>query len=169
MNRSTICLFLLILCITYLILFSHNNVKNSSSIELNGCDNCVADTNKNINVYVLFYANWCIHCKQFKPLWDKILKENKNKSILCVAINDVNIRHIKSQNKIEHMMQNIIDDISQQNDENYNDYYSELENIVNKIYSDIDIRGFPTIYKITKNSAKEISRVDFLKKFNYNI
>lgn len=34
--------------------------------------------NKN-NTILLIHADWCIHCQLFKPIWEKSLKDLKNK------------------------------------------------------------------------------------------
>ena len=42
---------------------------------------------------ILFFADWCGHCQQFKPIWEK-LKRKMGKDVTFVQVNDENVFEI---------------------------------------------------------------------------
>lgn len=51
--------------------------------------------NKN-NTILLIHADWCIHCQLFKPVWEKTLKDLKNK---------LNIQFLSIENEVLRKLQ----------------------------------------------------------------
>ena len=64
------------------IVVSNNNVVETFS------DNEL-EANSGEVVMVLFFVNWCPHCKTFKPIWEKATSELNNTSV-----NDKNVRFV---------------------------------------------------------------------------
>jgi len=83
-----------------------------------------SSTNKKAEL-ILFYVDWCPHCKTAKPVWDDLSKEYQNKTI-----NGYNI---------------IFTEINCTNET------SEVESIVNKY----NIESFPTIKLLKDNQIIE--------------
>jgi len=103
-------LYILILLIVLLIYFNNNNKNNEKF------------SNKNNGTIILFYATWCGHCSEFKPIWNE-LKENENENYEFIEIEN--------------------DDLEKRN------YKNEIiKTNINKI----DIKGFPTIVYIKNNN-----------------
>ena len=38
--------------------------------------------NNHSKVFIMFYADWCPHCKTAKPAWDEIKTQYENKTII---------------------------------------------------------------------------------------
>lgn len=36
----------------------------------------------------LYHANWCGHCQEFKPVWNKVKLENKNQNIKFIDLEE---------------------------------------------------------------------------------
>lgn len=67
-------------------------IKSSSNKKI---ENMTNQSNK--GTIILFYADWCGHCKTFKPSWDKIKYQYKNKYNFREIEHDL---FIKCQNDI---------------------------------------------------------------------
>ncbi len=61
---------------------------------------------KKNNSIILIHADWCIHCQLFKPIWEKTLKDLKNKlnlqffSIESEVLKDLQEKNVKLFNYI---------------------------------------------------------------------
>jgi thiol-disulfide isomerase/thioredoxin len=58
-----------------------SKMRGSSYVEgyANGMDMRGAGNNNNVATLYLFKTDWCPHCKQIKPMWDKFVEDNENK------------------------------------------------------------------------------------------
>lgn len=95
--------------------------------------------NDNIDVYILFYASWCGHCKNYKPEWDKIKQKYKNSDkIKFIEISDEDYHNIKDKTV------------------NY-------DNDISTIIKSINIRGYPSVFNVIGGKTNEIDRNLVLK------
>ena len=108
----------------------NNNILLSEEIGLNIKKQ--TGGNHKVKRVILHYANWCGHCNQFKPEWEKIKNycNNNNNILSYYEVDHTNGNPIISPP--------IIDD----NDNN------------NNINIPFDIDGFPTIYLYNNNEYK---------------
>ncbi len=63
------------------------------------------DLNKDTKL-VLFYADWCGHCKKFKPTWEETSKDvNKNGKKIMISVNvgeqDENSKKLSEKYKVD--------------------------------------------------------------------
>jgi thiol-disulfide isomerase/thioredoxin len=91
--------------------------------------------NTNKNIYILFYANWCGYCRDYKPKWDLIKEKYKNSdNITLIEISDEDYNDIIT---------------------NKSDKYDD--NILN-IAKSLKINGFPTVYSVLNGETNQIDR-----------
>lgn len=105
MNQELLIYILLIL----LILLLMCKIYNKNILELfgiSGLDNQTKQNNTLINSssdneILFFYADWCGHCKHFKPEWNKFEEWAKINNIKCRSINGENYNELTTKYKIE--------------------------------------------------------------------
>jgi thiol-disulfide isomerase/thioredoxin len=87
--------------------------------------------------YIMFYADWCGHCKKIKPIWNNVKKNLKNdKNIVIIEIEHAFFDYIKKANPPNKKMQTKF-----------------------KMFTDLmedGITGVPTIMKIDKMKNNEL-------------
>jgi len=94
-------------------------------------------TNKNGTI-IFFYANWCGHCSEFKPVWNKLKKNEKNnyefvevESYDLEKDNYTNDTLIKNINKIKKNIQGFPTIVYIKNNNIY--YIKNRNNIIEEI------------------------------------
>lgn len=139
-NMSTTHMIIIGVIITILIggLYMYFNMKNIASFVPNREKGEKNDGDGNEAEILLFYADWCPHCKASKPAWNEIKQKYENQMI--------NGRHI------------IFTEI------NCTEETDEVSQMLNKY----NIEGFPTIKMIKNNQVIEFDakiNKDNLEKF----
>lgn len=64
------------------------------------CNKPLKGGNKNNSVFVLYYVNWCPHCRVVKPEWEK-LEEDNDLNIVVKKINCEENEKIAEEKNIE--------------------------------------------------------------------
>ena len=80
-NLPKLFLLLAILLVLYVVYI--NFLKEGFESKSGDLDEQIADGKK----IVLFYADWCGHCKEFKPVWDETAKEVNKKDNKMIKVN----------------------------------------------------------------------------------
>ena len=95
MNLQYTLILLLLIVVLYLIYitFNLNEAFESSANEL---PNKLKTEGKQL---VLFYADWCGHCKKIKPDWDAASKEIGDEKMIKVNVGDGTEEHKKTMNE----------------------------------------------------------------------
>ena len=87
LNYFKVLIFIIILSII-IIIYYYNYTKNNK-------------LKSNVNIYY-FYAEWCPHCKNFKPEWIKFTKLIEDKeNIKIITINDCDDSNLCNKYNIE--------------------------------------------------------------------
>ena len=78
---------LIILVIVLIVLFFVYDkfLKGFEGFETNSLD--IEDQVKSGKKLVLFYADWCGHCKKIKPIWDETAKEVNTDEVKMIKVN----------------------------------------------------------------------------------
>ncbi len=98
-----------------------------------------------INI-ILTYADWCIHCKHFKPIYDKVENEIKKNKVL-------------KKYKIDIKSYNFADESEK---EKFEDNYNDLKDMVN---------GYPTVimqYDIDNKKGNKTINTTIIDSKNIN-
>ena len=93
LQYTLILVFLILLLYLFYITFNLNEAFESSANEL---PNKLKKDDKQL---VLFYADWCGHCKKIKPDWDTASKEIGNEKMIKVNVGDGTEEHKKTMNE----------------------------------------------------------------------
>ena len=80
-NLPRIIILLIILAVLYFVYTKF--LKEGFETESSNLDNQVKSGTK----LVLFYADWCGHCKKIKPVWDETAKEVNVEEVKMIKVN----------------------------------------------------------------------------------
>ena len=80
--------FTLILLLLLLVLYFIYVTFNLSEAFESSCGELPNKLKKNDKQLVLFYADWCGHCKKLKPIWDDASKEVGDEKMIKVNVGD---------------------------------------------------------------------------------
>ena len=115
---------------------------------------CAADKlpeniSKNDKVLVLFYADWCGHCKKFMPKWDEYCAEYNGSS----ESSEIETEGENMDDALKNAIQQVQSESSSKSNKkmlkvNCGDVNNESHVKIMKQYN---IKGYPTILEIKKN------------------
>lgn len=98
-----ITIVLIILLLIYYLLYQPTFVKQSTII-LDNFNNSLDEPSS--KTFILFYADWCGHCKHFKPKWNNDKMEYKNKFNFIEINADIESDNMKLPERIINLMNN---------------------------------------------------------------
>ena len=80
MGFKSIIIIILLFVIYYLINNNNDNIifHTSPNIKYNSINSDIENKISNKPNITLYYADWCPHCLNIKPYWDKFYNKNKN-------------------------------------------------------------------------------------------
>lgn len=88
-NMKSIMILAVILFTMLMVINFNNNIEGfeNSTISTTDFENNLNTTSKK---FVLFYADWCPHCKTIKPIWDEVANsinvDNNDKKMISVNL-----------------------------------------------------------------------------------
>ena len=65
------------------------------------CKKPVTGGNNDKSIFVLYYVNWCPHCRVVKPEWDKLEQDNDLNNVIIKKINCEENEKIAEEKNIE--------------------------------------------------------------------
>ena len=65
------------------------------------CNKPIKGGNSEKGIFVLYYVNWCPHCRDVKPEWDKLEQDNDLNNIVIKKINCEENEKITEEKNIE--------------------------------------------------------------------
>ena len=154
MKKQTMYNILILLVVFGLLYFVKTYYLTTEGFEC-GADKLPENISQNDKVLVLFYADWCGHCKKFLPEWDTMAKEYNNADNLSTTVEGENM-----DDALNNALQQVSSGSSSASNGggagsgkkmmklNCGDVKNE-EHV--KIMKKYNIQGYPTIIEIKKN------------------
>lgn len=121
-------ILILIFCVILIHIFLNDFLDNKTCNNKDTFQNIEENQNNNSIIY-LFYADWCGHCKHYKPIFNEFKSKMENKNIQFFDVNaDANDEDLKKQG---------------------------IKETKEELYKKFDVEGFPTtIIQCSGNTKK---------------